>query len=327
MIRRVEISQKTIVFIVILLLGLWFIYYIRDIIFLVFLSLLISIVVNPTVTKLKKWFKVPRVISVLVVYVIVASLILFLLGSILNPFVEQSGNFVRNFPLYLERLKVPDSIVHQVTSEITSQITGISSQLLKIGVSVFSNILGVFTILIFALYFSVAREKLDNQLTSFLREDQIRKIDRVLTKLEEKLGGWTRGELILMFLVGSSTYIGLSILGIPYAVPLSLLAGLLEVVPNIGPVVAAIPSTIVGFGISPITGLAVVALAFLIQQVENYVFVPKVMEKSAGLNPLVTLLALLIGFKLIGVVGAVLSVPVVISLKVISEEYFTAAKR
>lgn len=319
--HKIEISHKTIIFTVLFLVSLWFLYSIRDIIFLVFLALLISIVLNPTVRKLNKWFKVPRVVSVLIVYAAFAAVIVFLIGSILNPFVEQSGNFVKNFPIYLERLRVPDTLIEQVSSEITSQITTISSQLLKIGVSIFSNILGVFAVLVFALYFSVAREKLGVQLLNFLDKEDVDRIDRVLVRLEEKLGGWTRGELILMFLVGVLTYLGLTILGIPYAIPLALLAGILEVVPNIGPVIAAIPPIVVGFGISPITGFAAIALSFLIQQLENYIFVPKVMEKSAGLNPLVTLLALLVGFRLVGVVGAVLSVPVVVSLKVILEEY------
>jgi len=213
-----------------------------------------------------------------------------------------------------------------VTDEITSQFGTISSQLLRLGVSVFSNILTVFAVLIIALYFLVAREKLDKQLYSILPESQAKKIEKVLGRMEKDLGGWTRGELLLMFSVGFTTYIGLVVLGIPYAVPLGVLAGLLEVVPNIGPVVASVPAAVVGFGISPISGFAVIALSFLIQQVENYVLVPKIMEKSAGINPVVTLLALLVGFRLAGIAGAILAVPVIITLRVIINEYYTSPR-
>jgi len=323
MTQKIEVSYKTIVFTVLFLVFLWFLYFIRDIIFLVFVAVLISAILNPTVRKIHK-YRVPRALAAIIVYLLGVAFLLFSLGTILTPLVEQTGNFTSNFPLYLERLQIPRNIIDQITSEITSQLGSISSQLLRLGVSVFSNILTVFAVLIIALYLLVAREKIDRQLYTILPENIAKRIERVLDQLEKDLGGWTRGELLLMFLVGLSTYLGLTVLGIPYAVPLGVLAGLLEVVPNLGPVVAAVPATIVGFGISPISGFAVIALSFLIQQIENYVFVPKIMEKSAGINPVVTLLALLVGFRMAGVSGAILAVPVIIVLRVIIKEYYTA---
>ena len=325
MTQKIEVSHRTIIFTIFFLILLWFVYLIRDIIFLVFVAILISAILNPTVKKLHK-HRIPRALAAIVVYLLGAAFLTFAFGTVLTPLVEQSGNFAKNFPLYLERLQIPDSVVQQVTDEITSQFGTISSQLLRLGVSVFSNILTVFAVLIIALYFLVAREKLDKQLYSILPESQAKKIEKVLGRMEKDLGGWTRGELLLMFSVGFTTYIGLVVLGIPYAVPLGVLAGLLEVVPNIGPVVASVPAAVVGFGISPISGFAVIALSFLIQQVENYVLVPKIMEKSAGINPVVTLLALLVGFRLAGIAGAILAVPVIITLRVIINEYYTSPR-
>ena len=125
-----------------------------------------------------------------------------------------------------------------------------------------------------------------------------------------------------MLLIGLANYIGLLILGVPFALPLAIIAGLLEIVPNIGPIIAAFPAVIVGFGVSPLTGFAVAALAFLIQQIENYVLVPKIMEKQAGLSPIITLLALVIGLKVAGIVGAILSIPIVITTQIVFDVYF-----
>jgi len=122
-------------------------------------------------------------------------------------------------------------------------------------------------------------------------------------------------------LVGTFTYLGLLILGIPFALPLALLAGVLEIIPYIGPIIAAIPAVLVGLSISPLMGLAVASLAFLIQQFENYLFVPKVMEKSVGVSPIITLVALVIGLRLAGVVGIIVSVPLVITLQVLGKQY------
>ena len=326
MTQKIEVSHRTIIFTIFFLILLWFVYLIRDIIFLVFVAILLSAILNPTVKKLHK-HRIPRALAAIVVYLLGAAFLTFAFGTVLTPLVEQSGNFAKNFPLYLERLQIPDSVVQQVTDEITSQFGTISSQLLRLGVSVFSNILTVFAVLIIALYFLVAREKLDKQLYSILPESQAKKIEKVLGRMEKDLGGWTRGELLLMFSVGFTTYIGLVVLGIPYAVPLGVLAGLLEVVPNIGPVVASVPAAVVGFGISPISGFAVIALSFLIQQVENYVFVPNIMQRSVGLSSLVILLALAIGFKLVGIVGAVVSIPAVITLQVLIRELNLSTKK
>jgi predicted PurR-regulated permease PerM len=124
-----------------------------------------------------------------------------------------------------------------------------------------------------------------------------------------------------MFFVGLATYIGLLIIGIPFALPLAILAGLFEIVPFLGPIVASVPAIIIGLGISPLTGLGVAAMAFLINQLENYLLVPKIMEKSVGISPLIILIALTIGARLAGIIGIIISVPFVITLQVLVSEY------
>lgn len=130
-----------------------------------------------------------------------------------------------------------------------------------------------------------------------------------------------------MFVIGLGCYIGLTIIGIPYALPLGILAGLLEIVPNIGPVISSIPLAIISFGISPLKGLMTLALILIIHQSENYFLTPRIMQKSAGLSPIITLLALAVGFNLAGVTGAIISVPVVVTLKaLLLKHYFQLPK-
>jgi predicted PurR-regulated permease PerM len=124
--------------------------------------------------------------------------------------------------------------------------------------------------------------------------------------------------------MGLIFYIGLILLRVPFAIPLALLVGIFEIVPTVGPILAVIPAIIVGFGVTPITGFAVAALSFLLHQLEAYIFVPKVMQKSVGISPIITLASLVIGLKLAGVVGAILSVPVVIAIQVFSKEYLVS---
>ena len=316
--KKIEISHRTIVFSVTFLACLWFLYFIREIILQIFVALLIMAILNPTVTKLHKKLKMPRFLSVIIVYFLVFGGFISVLTLAIPPLISQTSGFANNLPKYISEFDIPNFLTNGLTQEFASQIGSLPSQLIKITVSIFSNVLSVLAVFIFALYFLLAREKLDDNLGKIFSDAKIEnKIKIIFERLEIKLGGWARGQIFLMIIIGVSTYIGLTLLGIPYALPLALFAGLLEIIPNIGPFLSSVPAIIVGFGISPLTGVAVAALYVLIQNVENYVFVPKIMEKSAGVHPLVTLLSLLIGFKIAGVMGALLSVPIVITIQVI----------
>ena len=123
-----------------------------------------------------------------------------------------------------------------------------------------------------------------------------------------------------MTFVGTLSYFGFLVLGLDFALPLALLAGLLEIVPNIGPTIAAVPAVLVGFFISPLVGLATIAWCFLVQQIENNFLVPRIMSQQVGVNPVITLLSLAIGARMAGVVGAIVAIPVYLTIRTLLEE-------
>ena len=318
--KKIEISHRTIVFVFVFIFALWFLYFIRDIILQLFVAVFIMTVLNPFVRALTR-LKIPRTLAVFVIYLFIIALFSLLIAGIIPPLVEQSTSFANSLPKYLSTLGISPYISEQITGQIISSIGSLPGQIIKVGVSIFSNVISVLAVLVFSLYLLLSREKLEDQLGFLFGDEKKKKIGRVIDRLEMRLGGWARGELTLMILVGSANYIGLSLMGIPFALPLAILAGLLEIIPNIGPITAAIPGIIIGLSISPVTGLAVGALALLIQQLENYVLVPKIMEKSVGVSPLITLLALAKGFRIAGVGGALLAIPATITLQVLASEY------
>lgn len=319
--RKIEISHKTILFTLFLGGGVWFLFTIRDLLVQVLVALLIMLILNPTITRLEK-ARVPRVASVLLVYFGMIAFVVFTVAALIPALVEQTASFTQALPRYLSDLNIPTGVVEEGTREVTSQLGALPGQILRISLGVASNLFAFLAVLLFGLYFSLARRDLDSQLKNFFSKEQITRFTGILEKLEFRLSGWARAQVILMVCIGVATFIGLTLLGVPYALPLSLLAGLLEAVPNVGPIAAAIPSIIVGFGVTPLTGLAVIALTFLIQQLEAYLLVPKIMQKSAGVHPIVTLFSLIVGFQIAGVVGAILSVPVVIVILVLLEEFY-----
>ncbi len=323
--RKVEISHKTIIFAVLFIILLWLLFIIKDIILEFFLALLIMAVFDPFVTKLSS-YKIPRSASVLFAYLILIASVGFAVAAIIPPLVDQTSAFINNLPSFLNTLGVSSFVSNQIAEQTLGQIGTLPAKVLNTTVSLFSNFLGIAAILVFAFYLLSERNELKSQLSLWIGEKRELEFEKKFNLIEERLGAWARGQLSLMLIVGFANYIGLSLLGIPFTLPLSILAGILEIVPYIGPIVAAVPAVLIGFGISPIIGSATAALAFLIQQLENYVFVPKVMQKSTGINPIVTLLVLAIGARLAGLVGLLISVPVFITLQVITAQYLTQAE-
>ncbi len=323
--QKVEISRKTIIFTIFFILGLWFLYYIQDLILELFVATLIMTILDPVINFICK-FKIPRPLAVLATYVVLIGGMVVLIVNLAPPLVEQSSNFVSGLPVYIRSLGIAPEIGDRAVEDFFSQVGVLPAHFAQFALSIFSNVIEVITVLIFAFYMLVSRTSLDDQIAMVVGQSKKTRINDILNKLEYRLGSWARGQLILMLSVGVSTYIGLRLLGVPFVLPLSILAGLLEIVPFIGPIIAAVPAVIIGFGISPVIGVATTALAFLIQQIENYVFVPNIMQRSVGLSSLIVLVSLAIGFRLAGVVGAIVSIPAVLSLQVLAKEFLTDRK-
>jgi predicted PurR-regulated permease PerM len=319
--RKIEVSHRTIIFAVLFLLGLWLLYFVRDIILQLFVALLLMTILEPIVIFLTK-IKIPKAISVLITYILVLGVLGGVIALIAPALAQQTTNFVNALPAYLANIGINSSISWDLTSGILTQLGAIPGEILNFTFSIFSNVLSVVTVLIFTFYMLLTHDKLHDQAGFLFGEDRKERMGRIIRAWENKLGKWARGQLLLMFAVGLGMYIGLVLIGIPFALPLAILAGLLEIIPILGPIVAAIPAIIIGFGISPVIGLGVTAVAFLVHQLEGYVLVPKIMEKSVGVSPLLILISIAIGAKLLGVVGVIISVPFVITLQVLAKEYF-----
>jgi predicted PurR-regulated permease PerM len=132
----------------------------------------------------------------------------------------------------------------------------------------------------------------------------------LVDRIQFKMGRWLLGQMALMVIIFAIDYVGLLIIGAPYALILAILAGLLEIIPYVGPIVSAVVAASISFLHGPVTGLLVLALFAVAQQLEGYVIAPLVMKKAVGLNPVVVILALLIGAKLGGVMGVIIAVPI-----------------
>jgi len=322
---KIEISHRTVIFTVLFLLFLWFLYQIRHILVILFVGAILTSALNPAVEKLEK-FKIPRILAVILIYLLIFTFLGLILAGIIPPLVSQTKILISRFPSYyrsLENLGVDGEILNSQIENLLSRLGSISFDLIKFTVGFLGNFLVIFTLIFVSFYLLLERKNLDEYLEKLFGPANVR-IGKIVNKVEKRLGEWVRAQTTLMLIVGIMCYLGLILLGIDFALPLALLAGILEIVPNIGPTLSAIPAILSGLAISPLMGLAVLALYFLVQQLENHFIVPQIMKKEAGVNPLITILALGAGFKLGGTFGAILSVPFIIAVETVLKEVFKA---
>lgn len=322
--KKIEISHRTIVFTVFFLILLWLVWQIRQIIIGLFVSLVLMAAINPAIDKMEK-MKIPRVLGIVLIYILIFAVVGLIIAGVIPPLVDQTSALISRAPKFIENLGIPTIDQRIIESQI-QQLGSIPANLVKISVNIFANLITVFALLVITFYLLLERKNLNRYLHILFGGDGERKAAIFIDQVEEKLGSWVRAELTLMAIVGVMSYLGLRLLGIDFALPLALLAGILEIIPNIGPVVASIPAILAGLVISPLMALAVAALYFLIQQVENTLIVPQVMAREAGVNPLITIISLAIGFKLGGVVGAVLAIPMVLLIQIIASEFFSSER-
>lgn len=319
--QKIDISHKTVIFIAIFILALWAIYLIRDLLVILFISIIFMSALNPLVSFFVK-AKLPKVLSIGITYLIIIAVGTAAFTAILQPLIEESRRLILTLPHLSGQFF---NIANINESVFQSELTNLSKNAFTITLAIFDNLLAIVFLLVITFYMLLERDNLKQRLASLFigKEDRVKML---IVRIEEKLGSWLRGQLVLTIIIGLLSYIGLTVLNIPYALPLAVLAGVLEVIPVIGPIISAIPAILIAVTISPFLGLGVAAMYVVMQQLENHLIVPQVMKRAVGLNPLVVILAIAIGSRLLGFAGALLAVPFAVVLQIIVAEIIEERK-
>lgn len=309
--QKVEISHRTVIFTVAFLALLWALYQIRGVMLLVFIGVILMSALNPGVDWLEER-RVPRAVVILLFYILIITGVSGVVALLIPPLVEQTSKLIAVTPQLLSRwgwLRVDSTVLIQ-------QLGSVPSNVLKLAVGAVNNVIVVFTLLVFTFYLMMERRNLKHHLRIAFGSDGEARAEKFVDDIERELGRWIRGQLFNMTLVGILCYAGLRLLGVEFALPLAILAGLFEIIPNMGPIVSAIPAIILALATAPTLALGVAALYFAVQQFQAQLITPMVMRQAVGFNPLVTMLALMSGYTLGGLVGAVLALPIVLVAKV-----------
>ena len=288
----------------------------------------------------------PRAMVVLALYILLIATIVLIGSVVIPPVVEDTEDLVRSVPDYVDdfqawvltlperfpflpQLGLPDFTaglpeqLQDLVAQLGSQFAGLLGQtlnVLRFLVGFLSGALNGIFVLVLALYITQDSERILRYLVGFMPQQRQAQMREMLGTIGDRLGGWLRGQIALSAIIGTVTFVGLSLIGVNYAVLLALIAAVGEAIPLIGPIISAVPAVIVAFFQSPLQGFLTLGLYILIQQLENNLIVPKVMERAVALHPLAVMVALLAGAELLGVTGAILSVPVAAALSVVVQE-------
>ncbi len=320
---HIEISTSSILKAVAIILAVIFIYILKD----VFIVFLFALIIASAITPFADWLDskgLPRLLGVLMLYLTVFGLVIFVL-SLVIPFISNDlsqlnstlpkiveklstslENVQKGSPQYLDFI----SEIQNLLESFSAYLQQSSQSVISLVVNVFGGLLSFIAIIISSFYLTVMKKGIESFIESVVPSEYEPYVLDLWKRSEAKVGRWMQGQLLLALIVGLIVYVGLSLMGIKFALILGIMAMALEVVPMVGPVLAAIPAVFLAFLQDPSMALWVILFYVVMQQFESHVLVPVVLSKAVGLNPVVVIIALLVGAQLAGITGMFISVPV-----------------
>lgn len=327
---NIVISWRTIAIILFILISIKVFFLISDILLMLLIASILAIAINPTVKKMEQ-HKISRGLSIALIFGIILALVILIFSLLIPAVSSELSVLSHNFPEFSDKVKnyfANEPFLYNVVKELFSKLSQNSSQLVSslasITISALTAVGIFFTIMILTIYILLHSERIIQRTTLLIPDRQVREDVRIIAeRISVRLGDWLRGQTILCFIIFAMVFVGLSLIGVEYALVLALIAGLFEAVPMIGAYLGAIPAIFIVLLTGDPIKLAIVAIMFIIiQQLEGNLIVPQVMKRAVGLSPLTVFVAVLIFGKLMGFFGVLIATPLASISSIVFRELF-----
>lgn len=334
-----RVVWATLVFVSVIL-GFWLLYRFNQVVFILFIAIVIGTVLRPVVAWLHQR-GLSRTISMLLVYLVLGSLFIGFVLLLFPLIVEQSTTIAAAVPGYYHSLRtwavnypnqfivslskflpvtlptlIP-SAVQQTGQEVVASAGQALSYISQAARAVFIAIV----ILVLAFYWTLDGPRIIQSFLLLVPQDQRESISELLSSMETKVSSYIAGQGLLCLIIGIMSLIAYLLIGLPNALVLALIAGVLEAVPMVGPLLGAIPAALVALSIGPDKLIWIIVTTIVIQQLENSLLVPRIMRKAVGVNPFVTLLAIFAFSSLFGIAGALMAIPMAAIIQLLLERF------
>jgi predicted PurR-regulated permease PerM len=306
---------------IIFLAAIILIYQLKEILLIIFVAYIIVAALNPVVTYIRKR-RVPKTIAVLITFFATLLFFILLIAPLVPFLISQIQQLTKSFPLYLHTAAQAIGVqlkIEEIGRIVTPEQLGQNAFALAGGV--FGGFFAFVTTIAISFYLLLSYDNAKNGVANLFAQKYRKKAIGMIDQINEKLGAWLQGQFLLSLSIGLLTWITLTVLQMPFALPLAVLAGIFEIVPSIGPIISAVPAVVVALTISPNMAFIIIVSYIFIQLIENHLLVPRIMQRAVGLNPLVVIVGVVVGDRLLGIPGALLSVPFISLLVLIVKNF------
>ncbi len=320
-------------------LAFWLLYSFRSAIILLLIAAFLSTAFRPLVEWLFRR-GIPRAWGVLIIFLLMIAAVV-IVGFLLVPLLaDQSANLALRLPtIYLDFrtqwLTSPSRIIRLIAAQLppvnvlvspvpsTSEVNPLDqvNALLGFTGKAGAGLLSFLAVFLLAYYWTLESERTLRGLLLWIPSGSRDSLRALIAEIEEKVGGFVRGQAVLCLAIGTAALIAYSIIGLPYALVLALLAGIFEAVPVVGPLLGALPAMLIALAIHPQLVAGVLVSTVIIQALENYILVPRIMKKVVGVNAIVSLLALITLSSLLGLVGALIAIPMAAIIQLLLDRF------
>ena len=312
----------------------------------VFLTMFLAIVISTAIRPIVNFFNqrgIPEPVTIFLIFLLIAVLITVSLILLVPQIAEQSDVLLASLPEAYENIREqllghPNFFVWRIASELPESLNlapapeptpeeedvedviesvGNNLRLIGLGARTIFFVVGT---LVLAFYWTLDGKKNRSALLLLVKLQHRERAREIVDEIRVRLGAYVRGQAILALIIGCLSLVAYTLIGLPYAIPLAIVAGLMEVIPVIGPILGAVPALIVGYTVDPNKALFVLLATIIIQQMENNILVPRVMKRAVGVNPLVTLLALTAFGSLFGILGAIVAIPLAAIIQLLLDQ-------
>jgi predicted PurR-regulated permease PerM len=309
-------------------LGFWLLYRFNQVVFTLFIAIVVGTVIRPVVTWLHRR-GLPRIAGVILVYLVLLALFIGFILLLFPRIIEQGTTIAAAVPGYYQSLREwianhPSQLTVRLSELLPATLPGLEpiqqtvEQMLSLAgqaagylASVGRIIYAATAILLLAFHWTLDGPRIIQSLLLLVPKDQRESISQLIPPMATRVGFYIAGQGVLCLVIGIMALVAYLLIGLPNALVLALLAGVLEAVPMIGPLLGALPAAVVALSIAPSKLVLVIVATLVIQQVENIALVPRVMRKAVGVNPFVSLLAIFAFSSLFGIAGALMAIPIV----------------
>lgn len=332
---NIRITGRSIALLLGALALVWLVVGFSKILFILFLSILLAVGIDPLVDRLERR-KLPRALGIFIIYVGLLGVLMVAVALLVPVLVEESTQLADNLPKIAEQvvnlpqhLNVPGldrvdtrDLGRRLADEIGSLVSEVPRLMLGVGKAVTGVLVSALLVLVVGFFLSADANFAPRFIARFFSPRVRPQVDEIARDVAGRLGHWVRAQILVGVFFGTTFGVGLALLGVPFALSLGVAGAVLELIPYVGGAVVTAIAMLVAFTISPWLALGVLVLEIVVANIESHVFYPKVVGSAVGLHPLTIILALFIGAEAKGILGALLAVPVAVVLQVLFDRFY-----